>query len=774
MMAKAQLCILALMFAGCETLKVPGDDGSVSGDTGASRADDTGGQDADGDGFDDSVDCDDSNASIHPDAEEVCDTVDNNCDGQIDEGLTLAYFPDGDDDGYGSDADKIESCDVIEGMLTVGGDCDDANDQIHPLGIELCDGVDNNCDGSTDGEDAADKTFWFPDADGDGFGVIDDFIFTCYMPEGFADNEDDCDDLDVAVHPGATEVCDGVDNSCDGQVDPASAEAAPTWFRDADSDTFGNADVSEVACAMPSGFVADGNDCDDTNPLVNPDGTEVCDGVDQNCDGTIDEGFDASPYFHDYDGDGYGDPLDAVVHCVRPAGFVSDATDCDDDDYWRNPGLPELCDGKDNDCDEVIDEELVDSDYYPDADGDGYGNPDGLVVTDCIPPPGYVFDATDCDDARASINPGEIESCNGIDDDCDSDVDEGLAALSFYLDADGDGYGVPETTTEACAAPDGFSALSTDCDDAIDSTHPGAYEFCDEVDNDCDEVVDDDCGSSVILGTYEGAVCEHVDGNIEQEGDRIRVNWNEMGTWCNSSSNGFEVGDGEGDYHEAVYPGSPWQVFVVEWSTDSSSYSHTGNYSGSSWTYDTDCAGILGDDETVAGAIHEYMMDGLSITKTEIWEVEGSVSRVWFDVVNDSGEDVSDFDLMWAVDWDQDVGDHGTYNTLNDTNDDGDFDGIDGGRLAISEGPTSGRAIIFGVCDGADQVVGHTAWDTDDDATLVDDDGASGDRTAHWVQRDLSIGDGDSASFGFLITVGEDVEEAVDAYLDQVDVLCTD
>ena len=68
----------------------------------------------------------------------------------------------------------------------------------------------------------------------------------------------------------------------------------------------------------------------------------------------------------------------------------------------------------------------------------------------------------------------------------------------------------------------------------------------------------------------------------------------------------------------------------------------------STFTYDTACAGTLGDDETVAGAIHEFIMDDLTVTKTEIWEIEGLVSRVWFDVVNEGGDDVTDFRLMWA------------------------------------------------------------------------------------------------------------------------------
>ena len=766
---------IGFLLTGCGAGVKPGTDGpstDESDDTASDDGDDTGSVvaevDTDEDGYTVENDCDDNDAAINPGAEEICDEVDNNCDGAIDEGLTTAYYPDADADGYGSDADVVEACDPVEGMTEVGGDCDDLNLDVNPLGIELCDGLDNNCDGETDGEDAADKSFWFLDADADGHGVTEGFVYTCDMPEGYADNDNDCDDADGAVFPDADEVCDGVDNNCDAAVDPPTALDAETWYRDADTDGYGNGAVSEVACDAASGFVADDTDCDDTDGLVHPDGIEVCDGVDQNCDGTIDEGFDSETYYHDYDGDGHGDPLDSVIHCVRPADYVTDSTDCDDDDYWRNPGLPELCDEKDNDCDEIVDEDLVDVDYYPDADADGYGFADGEVVTDCIPPDGYVVDATDCDDTLASVNPGEIESCNGVDDDCDDVIDEGLSMLTFYLDSDGDGYGLADETTEACDTPEGYADLDTDCDDELNSTHPDAYEFCDEVDNDCDGVVDDDCGTSIILGAYEAASCDDLDSDITEEGTYMRVSYNPDGTWMDYSGGGFEIGSGEA-YYEACYPGSPWQATALEWSAGGSSYSYLGNRDSSSWDWETICAGSLGGDDMVAGVIHEWEMGDVLVTKTEIWETEGHVSRVWFDVENLGDDEITDFDLMMAVDPDQDMSITGgtTFATLNDVNDEGD--------IATSVGPTSGRALLFGICDTDAQVVGHTSpWSSDDDFVPSDFDGASGDYAVNWGHRDLTIASGDVASFGFLIAVGEDADEATEHFDEQVDILCTE
>jgi hypothetical protein len=730
--------------------------------------------DTDGDGFDESVDCDDLDAEINPHAFETCDGLDNDCDGEVDEGLIGMYYPDADGDGYGVDEGMVESCEAIEGMVTDGGDCDDTNPDMNPWALELCDEVDNDCNGVVDGEDALNPEFWFEDADGDGFGTILSFIEACSMPEGFIDNIDDCDDLNANIHPDAMEVCDGVDNDCDTLVDPNNAVDAPTWYRDNDFDSYGNPDDTYVACEPPTGYVSDRSDCEDDLPLVNPDGTETCNGLDDDCNGMTDEGFEFETYYRDSDGDLRGDPDGALVYCTRPADYVMDHSDCDDDNYWIHPDMPELCDGEDNDCDGVVDEEIVDVTYYPDADSDGFGDSSGVPLVDCIPPSGYVIDATDCDDGNAAINPGEVESCNGLDDDCDDELDEGLLLTTFYPDSDGDGFGVPGDTVAACDAPPGHVMFDTDCNDDEPTIYPGAYEMCNEIDDDCDDFIDDDCGSSPILGAYESAICDDVGGDINESGDYIAVHWNGNGTWSNGSALGFEIGDGS-TYYESCYPGSPWQAVAFEWSEGGSSYTHMGNYSGSSWSYTTTCAGSVGDGETVAGAIHEWSAGNIEVIKTEIWEVEGHVSRVWFDVTNVGSDDVSDFDLMFGVDWDIDYGPSSAFATLNDINNEGDYDDVEAGFLATSEGPSTGRSAVYGMCDADNQVVGHAAsWTTDDDFVIVDFDGASGDSTVHFGQRDMDIGAGESISFGFLLSVGEDVFEAVDAYVDQRDILCTD
>jgi hypothetical protein len=137
-------------------------------------------------------------------------------------------------------------------------------------------------------------------------------------------------------------------------------------------------------------------------------------------------------FYRDADGDGYGDPGVTQVACSAPTGYVSDHTDCNDGNPNIHPGAAEVCNGIDDDCDGQIDEGVKNT-YYRDADGDGYGN--ASVSTEaCSAPTGYVSDHTDCDDANAAVNPGATEVYNGIDDDCDGQIDEDCCPCDFCLD----------------------------------------------------------------------------------------------------------------------------------------------------------------------------------------------------------------------------------------------------------------------------------------------------------------------------------------------------
>ncbi len=255
----------------------------------------------------------------------------------------------GDDDDSGGDDDTSGDDD------TVGDDDDTAGD-------------DDDTGGSVDG-------------DGDGYRAQ-------------AGGGDDCDDADAAVHPGAPELCDGIDNDCSGQVDDAALDA-DTWYLDADNDGYGSSHLSLDSCAAPPGYANNSNDCDDLDPTSYPGGTEVCDGADNDCNNSVDEGVQLTLY-QDSDSDGYGSGSGTADGCNAAPGYVDNDADCDDADATINPSAYELCDSIDNDCDSSVDEDsAVDAaTWYADSDGDGYGDP-AVSAVSCSAPSGYGADDTD-------------------------------------------------------------------------------------------------------------------------------------------------------------------------------------------------------------------------------------------------------------------------------------------------------------------------------------------------------------------------------------------
>lgn len=162
---------------------------------------------------------------------------------------------------------------------------------------------------------------------------------------------DDCAPHDPEVNPAAPERCNGVDDNCDGQRDEGVTFA---WHADADLDGYGALDVAGEGCEVPTGYLEDGSDCADLAPDVHPDAAEVCDGVDQDCDGEVDDGVTVVVYA-DVDGDGHGDPSAAVSACADGDGVSELGDDCDDADAGVHPGATEACGGGDEDCDGVVD-----------------------------------------------------------------------------------------------------------------------------------------------------------------------------------------------------------------------------------------------------------------------------------------------------------------------------------------------------------------------------------------------------------------------------------
>ncbi|MCB9746365.1 MAG: FG-GAP repeat protein [Alphaproteobacteria bacterium] len=314
--------------------------------------------------------------------------------------------------------------DLDQDGYVVGEDCDDTNRLANPAAPELCDGVDNDCDGEIDEPDAADAPTWYVDVDGDGVGMDTVTERSCEAPAGFAAQRGDCDDFDERRSPLLEELCDGIDNDCDLAVDEPDAADAGTWYPDEDEDGYGDDAGRTQRCEAPRQHVAQGGDCDDRSAAVHPDADELCDGLDNDCDGVVDpvSALDVRRWYADQDGDGYGLEETELLSCDAPGVAWSSALgDCDDQDGGVHPGAMELCDGVDDDCDGVVDgPDSADAlEWFPDSDGDGYGD-SNLSRFACEQPSGSVAVEGDCDDTNGAVSPSASEVCgDGLDNDCD-------------------------------------------------------------------------------------------------------------------------------------------------------------------------------------------------------------------------------------------------------------------------------------------------------------------------------------------------------------------
>ena len=495
------------------TLEAINPDGYVAEDDAFIIVGDPGDIDGDNDTYSPNQgDCDDTDSTVYPGAPELPDGKDNDCDGTVDEGTEL-YDDDG--DGY------CESVTTACSDGTLPGDCNDANAQINPGMTEVCDGFDNNCDGTTDEEDATYCDTYYYDGDQDNYGSEDQFAARCLCgPSSFftASNGDDCDDTLSNVNPAQTEIVgDEIDSNCDGQeicyIDTdddgyvVNTLATVVSLADTRCDGVGEGTAAQVSTI---------NDCNDSDAAINPAQVEVVgDEIDQNCDGQ-------ELCYVDADGDTY--IVDTLATVSSPntscadfgeaaASQLQPVNDCDDTigvGFGINPGAAEIAgDEVDQNCDG---QELC----YIDADDDGFvddalgtiASLDTLCDAAGEATAAQVGADNDCDDTDDTVYPGAVEVIgDGTDQDCDGEE-------VCYVDSDGDGYIVDTlatvTSTDADCADIGEADASqlaalNDCDDSPTGAgiNPGATEGVgDGTDQNCDgqEIcyVDDDDDGYIV------------------------------------------------------------------------------------------------------------------------------------------------------------------------------------------------------------------------------------------------------------------------------------
>ncbi|MFM2164654.1 MAG: hypothetical protein RL325_1091, partial [Planctomycetota bacterium] len=498
------------------------------------------------------------------------------------------YYRDADNDGFGSAASPSTVCapSAPAGFVTTSNDCDDAqllyadaDGDGHGAGAPAACGVTSNDDLCPNTTIRIVPATWYADTDGDGFGAASTATSACDQPSAaHILAAGDCDDSSAAARPGAAELCAdfGIDNNCDGAVADVDANAPDKTDFYADADADGHS-IAVTARFCPgttnAGFIATLSspiDCNDGNAAIHPAATEICDpaNTDENCSGAADD-LDAgvsdasrSDFFADADADGHSVAA-ATRFCDIRAGYLaaqSSPADCNDTNPAIHPGGMELCNGIDDDCNEVVDNDLTYRTYYRDGDGDGFGV---AVETESTctgsPSAGFAVLAGDCNDANPAVRPNATEicdaantdeNCNGSADDLDPGVSD-ATRTGYFADADADGFTV-NAATRFCDLPaSGYDiAPEGDCNDASAAINPGAQEICDAANT------DEDCDGSA--DNADASAAEATKSNFYADADADGYSVSIPTRFCDLPASGFEAA-AEGDCDDAraaINPGA--------------------------------------------------------------------------------------------------------------------------------------------------------------------------------------------------------------------------